>query len=178
MKNIALKLIILGLLLFMHCDLLLADTLILKSGKVVECEILERNKDYVKVAYGDRPLYYEWKYIQEIKEEPIKPAEGVIEQPILAKERSKAVAVILTNTSKGFSPLKVDFNGLKSFSRAGKIVSYRWDFGDGDTSSSPKAKNTYLSATYEPRIYTVKLTVRDEKGNIGSASTLITVTNK
>jgi len=63
----------------------LAETITLKSGKVIEGEILERNKDYIKISTGGKDIYYENKYIKsfgvvkpvEISPEPGDPAEAV-----------------------------------------------------------------------------------------------------
>lgn len=46
------------------------------------------------------------------------------------------------------------------------INSYKWDFGDGDTSDSMKPTHTYS----EPGIYTVGLTVTDSSGNSSTTS--------
>ena len=187
-----LKLIFPALLFIICSDLSFADTLILKSGKVIECKILEKKQEYIKVEYAGSPLYFECKYIRQINEDLLKSKEGLSQQAISAGQWSKAIAdekelksrnsgikaVILTNISQGVSPLRVVFNGLKSFSPSGKIVSYYWDLGDGDTSSLPKLKNTYVSMNYGPRIYIIKLTVEDVKGNIASELLRISVTNK
>lgn len=176
----------------MFCDLLFADTLILKSGKVLECKIQEKSKDYIKVEYAGQPLYYEYKYVQQVHEDASEFKADLPKQLISAQEWSKEIAdekrskssnylikaVILTNSSEGFSPLKVVFNGLKSSSTAGRIVSYNWDFGDGDVAVLPKVQNTYINMNYGSKIYMAKLTVKDEKGNTASALTRISVKNK
>ncbi|MFA4984395.1 MAG: PKD domain-containing protein [Candidatus Omnitrophota bacterium] len=99
-----------------------------------------------------------------------------------AKERPKAVsqpkAVIIAKPMKGYSPLRVRFYGSKSYSRKAKIVSYRWDFGDGDTSDNPNPVNTYYSGSYYPRHFAVTLTVTDSQGYSDSAHLLIEVLNK
>ena len=192
MKNVALKLIFPALLFIICSDLSFADTLILKSGKVIECNILEKKQEYIKVEYAGSPLYFECKYIQQVNEDLLKPKEDVFKQVISAGQWSKAIAdekelssrrsgvkaVIIANVFQGASPLRVVLNGLESFSPSGKIVSYYWDLGDGDTSSLPKVKNTYISMNYGPRIYTIKLTVADAKGNIASELLRISVINK
>ena len=88
------------------------------------------------------------------------------------------VAVIIAKPSKGFSPLQVNFNGGKSYSKSSRIVSYVWDFGDGDTSTKKNPINTYWSTTYGSRIYTATLTVKDENGQSVSTSTNIEVITK
>ena len=49
----------------------LAETVTLKSGKVIEGEILEKNKDYIKISTGGKDIYYENKYIKSFGE--VKP---------------------------------------------------------------------------------------------------------
>lgn len=93
-------------------------------------------------------------------------------------EGLKIEAVIIAKPANGFSPLTVHFYGNKSFSAQGKIVSYLWDFGDGDTSTKANPLNTYYSASFEPRDFTATLTVKDEKINTATASVVIEVRNK
>jgi len=87
-------------------------------------------------------------------------------------------AAITANPQKGYSPLRVKFNASNSRSKFGRIVSYSWNFGDGDTSTKINPVNTYYSASFEPRYFTVTLTVKDIKGNTASTSTSIEVLNK
>ncbi len=44
-----------------------AEVVTLKSGKVINGEIVERAKDYIKVKYNGQEIYYENKYIQSIE---------------------------------------------------------------------------------------------------------------
>ncbi|MDD5129737.1 MAG: PKD domain-containing protein [Candidatus Omnitrophica bacterium] len=85
------------------------------------------------------------------------------------------VAVIIAKPARGYSPLKVAFSAQKSYSRAGKIVSYAWDFGDGDTSTQKNPENTYWSTTFGPRNFTVTLTVSDQAGSVSSTTSVIEV---
>lgn len=51
--------------------LLFADTVTLKSGKVIEGEILENNDQYIKIECKGKQVYYKHKYIESIeKTEP------------------------------------------------------------------------------------------------------------
>ncbi|MDD3345595.1 MAG: PKD domain-containing protein [Candidatus Omnitrophica bacterium] len=182
----------LTLLFILACrGLLFADTLFLKSGKVFDCRIVEKTGDYVKIEYSGRPLYFEWKYVRKIDEHAAFHAEKGECREASAEQWSREIAdeirqgrsrgikaVIAASALKGFSPLKVKFNGSGSSSADGKIISYRWDFGDGDTSRLARASNTYISMSYGVREYNVKLTVEDEKGNISFAETTVYVDNK
>lgn len=87
-------------------------------------------------------------------------------------------AVIAVKPQNGPSPLKVNFSGRKSTSPNGRIVSYLWDFGDGDKSSKPNPTNTYWSATYGTREFVVTLTVTDNKGMVSSSNVSVQVINK
>lgn len=111
------------------------------------------------------------------------PAEPSPEKksPAAAQSFSQAEglkAVIIAKPTKGYSPLRVKFNGRSSGSTHGKIVSYHWDFGDGETSTKPKPFNTYWSTTYGSRYFTAVLTVKDEKGNLASSNIVIEVLTK
>lgn len=88
------------------------------------------------------------------------------------------VAVIVAKPQKGYSPLKVQFSGQKSYSKSGKIVSYFWDFGDGDTSTKKNPENTYWSTTYGMRKFTAALTVKDDAGGSSSATEIIEVSTR
>jgi len=126
------------------------------------------------------------------KSQPVKlePEKQVVEvKLVVVREESKIlpvqevkfeppVAVIIAKPAKGPSPLQVNFNAGKSYSKSARIVSYTWDFGDGDTSTKKNPLNTYWSTTYGPRIFTATLTVKDEKGQTASASMNIEVVAK
>ncbi len=85
------------------------------------------------------------------------------------------VAVITAKPIKGYSPLIVKFSGQKSYSKSGKIISYLWDFGDGDTSTKKNPENTYWSTTYGPRNFSATLTVKDAAGLTSSTTAIIAV---
>lgn len=119
------------------------------------------------------PVSYEAPLATPIIEEKVKPQE-IKPQVILSKPN----VVIIAKPQSGPSPLKINFFGTKSKSPNGKIVSYEWDFGDGDKSKKPNPTNTYWSTTYGTREYTATLTITDNKGMVSSASTVIRVVNK
>lgn len=69
------------------------------------------------------------------------------------------------------SPLSVAVNGSASADADGTIVSYDWDFGDGNVATGATASNTYAAAG----TYTVSLTVTDDDGAIGTTSQQVVV---
>jgi hypothetical protein len=118
------------------------------------------------------------KMSQTMKQLPEKQSAQKAKQPKAVVASGQPRAVIITRPQKGFSPLVVHLYGSKSVSPRGKIVSYSWDFGDGDTSNKASPVNTYYSSSFEPQQFTVTLTVKDSLGNTASASTVIEVLNK
>jgi hypothetical protein len=88
-------------------------------------------------------------------------------------------AVIIARPANGYSPLRVRFSGASSTApRASRIVSYEWDFGDGDTSKKENPTNTFYSGESLPQYFTVTLTVQDDKGNTSTANATIEVLNR
>jgi PKD repeat protein len=67
--------------------------------------------------------------------------------------------------------LTCDFDGEASHDPDGSIVSYDWDFGDGQTGSGVTASNTYNTQD----TYDVVLTVWDDGGATGSAGQNVSV---
>ena len=68
--------------------------------------------------------------------------------------------------------LSCNFDGTGSTDSDGTIVSYSWNFGDGNTGSGATPSNNYAAAG----TYTVSLTVTDDDGATDSESRSITVT--
>ena len=76
------------------------------------------------------------------------------------------------STNAGDAPLPVDFDATASNDLDGTIVSYAWDFGDGNTGSGATTSHTYAT----PGEYVVTLTVTDNHGRTGQAAETISVT--
>jgi hypothetical protein len=115
-----------------------------------------------------------------IKQQPPeeKPVKRAAKKPIPVTAGAEPRAIIIAKPQKGFSPLAVHLYGAKSFSPQGKIISYSWDFGDGDTSEKTNPVNTYYSGSFEAQQFKVTLTVKDNKGNTSTTSSVIEVLNK
>jgi PKD repeat protein len=66
----------------------------------------------------------------------------------------------------------VQFDGSESYDPDGEIVSYAWDFGDGETGEGVEPTHTYTDLG----IYFVSLTVTDDEGATGTARTTVVIT--
>jgi PKD repeat protein len=99
----------------------------------------------------------------------------------LQSAQASGSAVTTTNAAPTASPggpysgqagTAIAFNGSGSKDSDGTIASYRWDWGDGTSpGSSATASHAYASAGS----YTVRLTVTDNVGTTGSATTTVSV---
>jgi len=104
---------------------------------------------------------------------------GVALVTITVGEAGSPTAVInVTPSTIGIEPFTVYFDASQSSVADGgegcgscSIVSYDWNFGDGNTATGLTAENTYTAAG----TYTVILTVTDSNGNTGFDSVIITV---
>ncbi len=74
----------------------------------------------------------------------------------------------LARTDVQFTDLSVDTGGLFG---GGGIVTWAWDFGDGNSSSSKNPKHEYKTGD----TYSVQLTVTDDAGSTATVSRTITV---
>jgi PKD repeat protein len=70
-----------------------------------------------------------------------------------------------TSCSGGTTGVPLTFDGTASRPVTGSIVLYQWDFGDGATASGAVVEHAYEV----PWSYTVKLTVTDSGGAVGTA---------
>jgi PKD repeat protein len=80
-------------------------------------------------------------------------------------------AVLLAAPTEGAPPLQVDFSAVLSSDAGGTIVAYAWDLGDGTLSDQVEFSHTY---TVEG-VYTVSLTVTDDKGATATETVDVTV---
>ncbi|MBN2831459.1 MAG: PKD domain-containing protein [Candidatus Omnitrophica bacterium] len=140
-----------------------------KKGKVKEAPVAALEETKIEKPVEVPVVAPELVLKEEVKPKETKPSPVVLPSP---------QAVIIAKPQNGPSPLKVNFCGTKSKSPNGRIISYEWDFGDGDKSNKPNPTNTYWSTTYGIREFTATLTITDNKGMSSSASTTIQVVNK
>lgn len=95
---------------------------------------------------------------------------GTIPEPPPA-ENQPPVAVANANVTAGKAPLKVSFDASESSDPDGAIVTYRWDFMDGNESTEVKPSHVFTV----PGKYPVTLSVTDDLGMKASTSITITV---
>ena len=81
------------------------------------------------------------------------------------------LAQFIATPTTGVQPLTVSFDANTSLSGDTSIVSYEWDFGDGNTGVGVIANNVYTT----DGIYTAKLVVTDGLGRQDSTTEVITV---
>jgi len=81
-------------------------------------------------------------------------------------------ASFTANPTSGASPLEATFNASNSSDGDGSIISYAWDFKDGNTGSGETISHTFSSTGS----YNVLLTVTDNDGATDSTTKTITVT--
>ena len=75
--------------------------------------------------------------------------------------------------SHSTSLLQADLDASASSDADGSIVSWDWNFGDGNSASGEVLSHTYASAG----TYTVQLTVSDDQGAMDSATAAVTVSD-
>lgn len=95
----------------------------------------------------------------------------VREPPAGSNSNVPPAAVITTSTSQGFAPVAISFDAGGSSDSDGKIRKYFWNFGDGSRGSGIAVDHVYKQAAD----YTVTLKVKDNKGAVGEASTVVMV---
>lgn len=86
------------------------------------------------------------------------------------------VAAVATNTITGTAPLTINFDATASYDPddTGSIVSYGWDFGDGNNDNGAIVSNTY---NY-PGEMIATLTITDNCGSTFDKTIVITVLNE
>jgi PKD repeat protein len=89
---------------------------------------------------------------------------------IVVVDNQAPTALIQADHQSGKAPLKVVFDGSGSNDPDGRIISWRWDFGDGTTATGQS-----VSHEFGPGDYQVVLTVTDDSGDAARAEMAIHV---
>lgn len=82
------------------------------------------------------------------------------------------VAIFTYSPENGVPPLEVTFDASGSYDPDGAIVSYTWNFGDGEIGSGIKPTHIFT----QKGIYTITLTVMDNDGLSGTNQSSVLVT--
>ncbi|GHH88101.1 PQQ-dependent sugar dehydrogenase [Streptomyces capitiformicae] len=90
-----------------------------------------------------------------------------------ATDGHSPVAQAAADRTSGQAKLKVRFSSKGTSDQDGDALTYRWDFGDGGTSTAANPTHTYK----KNGTYTATLTAKDSSGRTGSASVRIVVGN-
>lgn len=87
------------------------------------------------------------------------------------------VAVAEQDMLFGPGPLSVQFTGSNSTDPEQGVLTYFWDFGDGNTSTSADPSHVFTAPSGVPTVYTVTLTVRDDQNQPNSTTVIVNVNN-
>lgn len=90
---------------------------------------------------------------------------------VLAPANIAPTAVASASTTSGTAPVPVTFSSAGSSDPDGSITSYKWDFGDGTSSTAASPSKTYST----PGNYNVKLTVTDNAGASAASAVSVSV---
>jgi hypothetical protein len=137
--------------------------------------------DYLEVAY----------YIEVTTAQTSKSASLRVDDSTLALANQTKIANVMFTypnqvpvASFTFSPSNpkiydpVTFDASASYDPDGSIVSYKWNFGDGNITTVTNPIITHVYSTAGSTVnYTVTLTVTDNEGSTGFATKIVPVTN-
>ncbi len=106
-------------------------------------------------------------------EEPLlpEPTPEPVPEPTPEPVNNPPLAVISVDPVSGKAPLTVNFDAGASSDSDGQIVSYDWDFADGNSASGAQQNHVYTT----PGSYQISLTVTDDDGATGLATAQIEV---
>lgn len=89
--------------------------------------------------------------------------------------RQQPTATLAYSPQAPKSGERVIFDASNSHDPDGSIVSYEWDFGDGEKAEGVNVSHRFCGAMNGPELYQVTLTVRDNQGATDVAADEITV---
>jgi PKD repeat protein len=125
---------------------------------------------YKILKYGNSPLYLSDVVACDPHGNPIIPSTEN-DDPETSRFNNAIQADFIYTPEEPLLGDEITFDGSPSISNCGDIISYSWDFGDGNTASGIITIHSYKSAGS----YTVTLTVTDEAGYSDTTSKIVTV---
>ena len=88
------------------------------------------------------------------------------------------VVVMSSNKKFGPAPLAVNFTGSSSYDPENGALTYSWNFGDGTTNSTAaNPSHTFTTSNGSPKMFVVKLTVKDNQNATSIDSIIISANN-
>ena len=97
---------------------------------------------------------------------------GIATHTVSISDRAP-VAKAFANLTSAYFNVPIEFNASLSFDFEGDIVSYQWEFGDGDAASGKVVTHKYRNSG----MYSVILTVTDSSGNKDADQLTILIKN-
>lgn len=94
----------------------------------------------------------------------------VVALTVSSGDANQAPRALISMPAGGKPKQKISLDGSGS-SPTGKLVSYAWDFGDGDVATGPRVQHAYA----KPGSYTVTLKVTDDQGRQSSVTQSIVI---
>jgi len=132
------------------------------AGATVPIEIKFRKQE------GQTQLRLEWESARQPRE--VVPTSALF--PSAANPLNQVPTTRITASPlAGEAPLHVNFDASNSIDPDGGILTYSWDWGDGNTASGATTHHTYAQAG----IYTVTLTATDENGSSSQSHVRVVV---
>ncbi|MEM6801364.1 MAG: PKD domain-containing protein [Bacteroidota bacterium] len=103
---------------------------------------------------------------------PTAQGPGESQETSCGEEANRAPLVSFTaSPSSGIAPVNVAVDASASTDEDGSIISYEWDFGDGQIGQGISSNHSYTS----PGSYTLSLKLTDDEGLTSQSSKIITV---
>ncbi|MBE1556680.1 collagenase [Sporosarcina limicola] len=126
---------------------------------------MEQNPSHIYTEKGT--------YIVKLTVTDDKGATGTASKNIVIQDGEVNITpvVVINGPETGKVNEAISFTGEGLADGDGQIVSYKWEFGDGQTSMEQNPSHVYT----EKGTYAVKLTVTDDKGVTGTATANVTV---